>query len=147
MARLGPEFQRCLERSRLVEIQPDRVLAEHELASGRQDLEEAQASLGRGNFKWSTIQSYYAMFHAGRALIYLRGYREKSHLCLSVALRELYVRAGKMEAELLSEFEDARALREQADYRGSFSQSGAEESIRSAKGFLERAKELIAESS
>jgi uncharacterized protein (UPF0332 family) len=136
-----------LERGRLVEIQPDRVLAEHELASGRQDLEEAQASLGRGNFKWSTIQSYYAMFHAGRALIYLRGYREKSHLCLSVALRELYVRAGKMEAELLSEFEDARALREQADYRGSFSQSGAEESIRSAKGFLERAKELIAESS
>lgn len=146
MARPGPEFQRCVERGRLVEITPDRALAERELGSAQQDLEEAQASLERGNFKWSTIQSYYAMFHAGRALIHLRGYREKSHLCLGVALSELYVRAGKLEAELLSEFEDARALREQADYRGSFSQSAAEESVRSAERFLARAKELIVES-
>ncbi len=49
MARPGPEFQRCVERGGLVEIRPDRALAERELGSAQQDLEEAQASLERGS--------------------------------------------------------------------------------------------------
>lgn len=145
MAKQNPEFKRCLERGGLVKMPAARHLVQKELEVARDDLAEAQAGLARGSFKWSTIQSYYAMFHAARALVYTHGYREKSHICLAVALRELFVRQGKLADRLVVELEDARSLREDADYRASFSEAGAKETLQAAERFLERAQEWVAQ--
>lgn len=37
------------------------------------------------------MQCYYSVFHSARALLYVRNYRERSHHCLIVAIRALYV--------------------------------------------------------
>lgn len=49
-----------------------RYLVTKELKAAHGDLAEAQASYQREGYKWSTIQTYYAMFHAARALLYTR---------------------------------------------------------------------------
>jgi len=47
------------------------------------------------------------MFHAARALIYSKGYREKSHYYLVVALQALFVDKGLIEEELAKDFHTA----------------------------------------
>jgi len=144
LARKSPEFKHCINRGGLTKLGVALGLVGKELEVAKDDLAEAKAGFARGSFKWTTIQAYYAMFHAARALVYKHGYREKSHYCLIVALREFFVRTGKLEEELLLELEDVRSLREEADYRASFSKAGAEQALQAAERFLKRAQELAA---
>jgi len=142
MPDLSPDFRKCLERGGLVRVESDPQIVDKEILVARQDLSEGEASIERGSFKWATVQAYYAMFHVAKALVYQRGYREKSHRCLAIALRELYVRPGRLDEAVLTEFEDARALREEADYRGSFSETAARQSVRAAQRFVKYATQL-----
>jgi len=130
------EFKRCLEKQWLVPMPEARYLVEKELKAARDDLGEAETSYQRAGYKWSTIQSYYAMFHAARALLYRRGYREKSHYCLAVAMRHLFVSQGLIEEASIDALDDARALREDADYRTEFSETSARHSLSGARQFL-----------
>ncbi len=88
---MNSEFDECLKYGKIKPFAPTRGMVSKELSIARKDLVYAQASLQTGNYKWATIQAYYAMFHAARALLYSQGYREKSHYCLIVALRALFV--------------------------------------------------------
>lgn len=72
------------------------------------------------------------MFHAARALIYSRSYREKSHFCLSIALRALFIEEGKLDAQTGRDFLNAMNLSEAADYEAEFSQEGAKAVIAAA---------------
>ncbi len=63
------------------------ALVQKELKTAEQDLMDGKEGYERGKYKWATIQSYYAMFHAARALLYARNYREKSHHCLIIVLK------------------------------------------------------------
>lgn len=107
-------FKRLLREGKLVRIQPDRESVVKEINGAELDLETAGESLRAGNLKWATIQGYYSMFHSVRALSYSRGFREKSHYALLVALRELFSR--DVEASLIQGFEEGMELREAADY-------------------------------
>ena len=138
------DFERCLDKRWLVRMPEARYLVTKELQVARDDLAEAEGGYGRGSYKWSTIQSYYAMFHAARALLYSRGYREKSHYCLSVAMRHLFVSEGVLSEALIDDMDDARALREEADYRAEFSQAGALHNLDSARKLIEQVAGLLA---
>ena len=113
------------------------------MAVARSDLLDATAGYENRRYKWSTIQAYYAMFHAARSLIYSRGYREKSHYCLAVALRALFVEEGQMEAKFVRDLLNAMNLREAADYEAEFSMDGAKAVIASAGRFIEKAATLL----
>ena len=78
------------------------------------------------------------MFHAARALIYSRSYREKSHYCLAVALKALFVEEGQLEAIFFRDFLNAMNLCEAADYKAEFSVHGAKAVITSAERFIEK---------
>jgi len=54
------------------------------------------------------------MFHSARALLYARDYREKSHYCLIVALRHLYVDKKLLPASIVESLNRAKTLRENA---------------------------------
>jgi uncharacterized protein (UPF0332 family) len=114
-----------------------------ELGQADHDFQAAKKSCDAGEYKWATIQAYYAMFHAARALLYAEGYREKSHYCLSIALLELYGDIGKLPLSLVKSFDRAMLLRESADYKGDFSEAGAREVIGNAEGFIAVAKQLV----
>ena len=107
------------------------------------DLSEAKAGYENERYKWSTVQAYYAMFHAARALVYSKDYREKSHYCLVIALRALFVDEGKMDAQSVRDLLNAMNLRESADYDAEFSQSGAKAVIESADKFIQKTIEIL----
>ena len=137
------EFKRCLEKRWLVPMPEARYLVEKELKTARDDFGEAEISYQRGGYKWSTVQSYYAMFHAARALLYSRGYREKSHYCLIVAMHHLFASQKLMDEALIEALDDVRALREDADYRTEFSETGAQHALNGASLFLANAERLL----
>jgi len=141
--RVTPGIKRLLKERKILRIKPDRELVLKEIQGAEYDLEKAKRSMKQSDFKWATIQAYYAMFHSARALLYSEGYREKSHRSLLIALRELLIKSGKMEEELTQNFEDVMDLREEADYGLEFSESGAKEAIAHAKKFLKASKENL----
>jgi len=137
------DFERCIKERRLIKIKPSNEMVQKEVESAEYDLERARNSLDEGDFKWAAVQSYYSMFHASKALILKRGYREKSHFCLVIALRELYVKENKLNAELVENLELCMNLRHEADYGLTYHQESAETSIKYAEEFLVKAFNLI----
>ena len=140
---MNPEFSKCLESKKIVPFAKGKNLVRKEISIARSDLSDAKAGYGNERYKWSTIQAYYAMFHAARALIYSQGYREKSHYCLAIALRALFVEANTMDAQSVRDFLNAMNLREAADYESEFSQAGAKAVIASADKFIQRATVIL----
>ena len=135
------QFRRFVEEGKLTRIGIDRRLALKEVEGAVSDLEEAKDSLLRKKFKWATVQGYYSMFHSARALVYSKGFREKSHYALFVALRELF--RNQLEFEIIQNFEEAMSLREEADYGLVFSEEGAASIVDNAEKFLNKTKEIL----
>ena len=140
---VNQDFKQCLETKKIIPFTRGKKLVEKEFLIAQSDLSDAKAGFENQRYKWSTIQAYYAMFHAARALIYSRGYREKSHYCLAVALRALFGEENLMGARSVRDFLNAMNLREAADYEAEFSQSGAEAVIASAERFIEKAVTVL----
>ncbi len=140
---MDERFERCLRERKLVKEKPQPDLVEKELMAAKSDLETAENSISEGNFKWATVQAYYTMFHTAKALITSKGYREKSHACLSIALNALFVDTNILEAKHHIRFRDCMGLREDADYGVVYSEGSAKAAVGWAKEFLEEAKEKI----
>ncbi|MGC9059304.1 MAG: HEPN domain-containing protein [Candidatus Aenigmatarchaeota archaeon] len=122
-------------------IKPDRNLILKEIKAAKSDLIDAKDSMERNKFKWATIQGYYSMFHSARALIYSKGFREKSHYALLVALRELF--EDELGHSLIRAFEEGMNLREEADYGLKFSEAGALDVIENAEKLLEKVIKIL----
>ncbi len=108
-------------------------MCKKEFEISKRDLSTAIKSFEDENYKWSTIQAYYAIFHSVRALLYKAGYREESHSALKLAFKELYIRKNLFPEFVLTTLERGMNLREMADYKESYSQSGADNLIASVK--------------
>jgi len=141
--KMNLEFRKALEKKRILHFSKGKALTKKELEAAKNDLNEAKDRLKNKKYKYATITAYYSMFHAARALIYSKGYREKSHYYLLVALQALFVDNGLIEDELAKDFHTAMVLRESADYHGEFSREGAESSIESATKFLQKAGAIL----
>lgn len=137
-------YQDCLRRGKVRPFSRGKSLVGKELEAAEADLRRAIATLLEGDFKWATIQLYYSMFHAARALIYSRNLREQSHYCLMEAVRALFVEGGSLPAVLLEDFREAKILRADADYYGRWTKSGCEKLAKSARQFLAKTKTIVA---
>jgi len=91
---MNPEFEGCLKSQKIKLFSRGKILADKELKVAVSDLGQAKITFKNDNYKWATIQCYYSMFHSARALLYIKNYRERSHHCLIVAIRALYVKEG-----------------------------------------------------
>ena len=107
-------------------------------------METAADSLARGNAKWASIQAYYSMFHAAKALVLWKGYRERNHWCLLIAVRELLVRTGELDEELADDLELAMGIRHGADYDLEYDDVTARRVIGRAGNMLEAARLILA---
>jgi len=140
-----PEFDDCLKKGRIVRFPAAKKLASKELDVARDDLKTSQQSLKQKGYKWATVQSYYAMFHAARTLLYHQGYREKSHYCLILAMKAFYVSKGVLEMRLVESLQMAKALREGADYENTFDAESAKALVAQAQEFVQVAEKVIAQ--
>ena len=136
---MSDEFSACLEKGKLKKQNLGASASKKEMKEAENDLKSAEASIYAKDWKWATVQAYYAMFHASRALVYEKGYREKSHYCLLIALKELFANSF---SDQINSFEDAMFAREEADYCASYSKEAAEMAVVGAKQFLSAARHL-----
>jgi uncharacterized protein (UPF0332 family) len=138
-----PEFDNCLKKGRIVPFPLAKKLVNKELLMAQQDLATAQKSIKEKDYKWATVQAYYAMFHAARTLLHLKGYREKSHYCLMLAMKEFYVSEGKLEMRLAESLQMAKALRESADYDNVFDKDSAVSLLDQSVLFVKAAENIV----
>ena len=110
------EFKECLAKGKIKKFSPAIKLVPKELKSAQDDLKAAESSHKDQDYKWATVQSYYSMFHSARALIYSKGYRERSHYCLIVALRTFFVIKGLLDVSFIEAIQMAKVLRENSNY-------------------------------
>lgn len=139
---VSKEFDDCLKNRRITEFERAKSLVSKELDQAKVDLETAKDSHKNTSYKWAIIQSYYSMFHSARALIYSKGYRERSHYCLIVAMRELFASKKLISSQLIEALQLGKTLRENADYYGEFSEEAAKQMIENAEDFLIVANDL-----
>ncbi|MBU4311215.1 MAG: HEPN domain-containing protein [Candidatus Omnitrophica bacterium] len=137
-------FERCLEKKKLVKFDAEKSLIKKEIVAAESDLKDSQDVLKLEKPKLAIITAYYSMFHAARALLYSKGYREKSHFCLRAAIKNLFVDTNLLESSFIDDYDMAKDLRENADYKSDFSQEGAEQLIVKAEKFLAKVKTLLA---
>jgi uncharacterized protein (UPF0332 family) len=107
---VGKEFEECIEKGKLRKFPAGDRLFAKELKSAEEDLVEAKGSYQNKKFKWATIQGYYSMFHTARALVYSQGFREKSHYCLIMALKELFVNKKLLSPKIAEMLQHGKTL-------------------------------------
>jgi len=139
--RVSAELTRLLRERKLLRIRADRKLILKEIEGASYDLTRARRSLDDDDAKWAIVKAYYAMFHSARALLFSKGFREKSHRALLAALRELF--RSSIEPALFDVFEDGMAMREEADYSMTYSEESALELMENAQRFLLEAKRVL----
>ena len=140
---MGLEYKECLQKQKIRKFIRGRSLASKELRTAESDLKRAGATCKQKDYKWATIQGYYAMFHSARALLYQENFRERSHYCLIIALRELYVKTKILDASFIETLQRAKILRENADYYERFSKESAGKILDKAEEFLDQAKKIF----
>lgn len=137
------QFEQCLEKGKIVEIERDPELIAKELGEAQHDLETSARSLEESDYKWAIVQGYYSMFHSFRALLFSSGYREKSHICLKHAMEALFVDKGLLDRVFLEDFDFAMKTREGADYGYVYNEGSAREITASAGKILKVAQKLL----
>ena len=80
----------CEEKGLLKRQQPSIAMADASIERARERLGRAKKLL-HANFEEESLTLVYsAMFHAGRALLFKDGWKERSHYCLWVYVKETY---------------------------------------------------------
>jgi uncharacterized protein (UPF0332 family) len=136
-----------MEKGLLRRVPPSPQNARSSLEAARRWLEEASKNLETEAFNSSVLSSYLAMFHSARAILYLDGFREKSHFCVARYIEEKYVRTEELERRWIDLFDHFRTLRHEGQYSTGFfsTNSEAQEALASAKEFVERMESLVQE--
>ncbi len=141
--RMTREYDDCLKKGKIKPFSRGITLSPKELEAAESDLKRAKKTFEDGDYKWTTIQVYYSMFHSARALLYAKNLREHSHYCLIAAIKSLYVKTKKIPAKFLEGLQEAKNLREDADYYNRWSQAGCEKLLKLSEEFLTIAKDTI----
>lgn len=137
------KIDELINKGKLKKAKFSKEMIRKELSIGKEDLKTAKYSFETEAYKWATIQGYYALFHAIRALVFKAGYREESHAALKVAFDELYIKTELLGKEILSALERGMMLRESADYKATFSISGAQTIIKISESSIQKIEEYL----
>ncbi|PKM84093.1 MAG: hypothetical protein CVU86_09060 [Firmicutes bacterium HGW-Firmicutes-11] len=134
------QLEHFLKSGKLKSVTFSKDMCMKELNISQKDYEAAMDSFRAEGYKWATIQGYYALFHAVRALLFHAGYREESHTALKIAFRELYIDTNLMKESVYKTLERGMNLREMADYKDSYSKTSAEQLLCNVKESIEEIK-------
>ena len=137
------DIREAVEKRKIVSFSAGHKVSSKELRTAKEDLQDAKDVLKLGKFKMATITAYYAIFHASRALLYKKRYREKSHIHLAFAIKAFYIDKGLLPQEYYDNLIQAMSLREMADYKRRFSKQGAERNIQSAEESIKLAGDIL----
>ena len=104
----------CFRFRLLRKIKPDEEKAKKSLEISKNRLKEAGRAIELKIFQYAILESYMAMFHAARALLYKDGIQEKSHFAIFIYLKEKY--SDKIPLHILNLLNIHRIERHEAMY-------------------------------
>ena len=96
------------------------ALSAHRFGRAREELQTAELLLHNASFRSSINRSYYAIFHAIRAVNALDGFDSSKHSGVIAHFNQQYVKTGVFGKEISKIIRNASELREQADYEDSY---------------------------
>ena len=116
-----------------------------ELAKARRLVEAAEHLQKGGFYEDAVSRAYYAIFHAGCALLASIGRTVGTHEGLRAAIGEHFVRPGKLVPHMARILARTAADRNDADYNSAttFAEEDAKTSIEEAREFLAAIEALV----
>ena len=136
-------FEECLRKHLIRKDESAIERVEKSLEISSRFLESARKNIEIEEYEMAEIAAYNAIFHAARALLFSKGYVERSHVCLIIALRHLY----KNELEFidyLDTFDKIRLSRHNIQYGGvTTDKKETEYVLNFAREFLDVAMDLL----
>ena len=110
-------------------------------------LSAAEDNLKISQYKTSLNRSYYAIFHAMRAMNILKGFDSSKHSGVIAYFNKEYIKEGIMDKELSVIIKSSSFLREKSDYDDFFivGRTETENQLASAKVFLEAVEKYLTE--
>jgi len=91
-------------------------LSLYRLEKAKEDLETAGENLDGGKFRASVNRSYYAVFHALRAITALDHFDSGKHSGIIAFFNQHYVKTGIFDKEISKMIDSCYRLREKTDY-------------------------------
>ena len=120
-------------------------LSAYRYAKALEDITASEVMLKESLYKVSINRSYYAIFHAMRAITALSGYDSSKHSGIIAYFNQNIVKAGDFDREVSKIVKKASFLREKSDYQDFYiaSKQEAEEQLKDAKKFLAKVDEYL----
>lgn len=133
----------CLKFRLLRKIKPDENKAKKSIEIAKKRINEAKTVYKLKLWKYAIIDSYMAMFHASRALLYQDGIQEKSHFAVYIYLKEKY--KNKIALNILNLLNIHRGERHEALYGLDFEpqENDAKTALSDAEMFINKIKDNL----
>lgn len=145
MKKLKFDYEECVRKGLLRRVPKSGRKAEESIKTAYKWLEEAEKNLQSESFNSCLLNSYLAMFHSARSILYFDGFREKSHTCIGRYLEAFYVKKRLLERKWINLLDHCREIRHDSQYSTKFfaTEEEAEESLEAAKEFVEVMNNLL----
>ena len=126
-------------------LEEKKALSNARFLHAQECLESAELLLENGNYKSVANRSYYAIFHAMRAVLAFDGIDMKHHSGIISEFRRLYIKTGVFDTKLSAIISVLFNVRQDSDYDDFFVISKVEvlEQIDSAAYFLAEIKKFL----
>lgn len=128
----------------LIKGQPiDKAEIAGSIALAQRFLERAKGNMELNFYDITFLLAYTSMFHAARALLFEKGYKERSHLALVEALKELYAH-DKDIVDFMNTLDSYRLTRHAIQYSGELSNElDAIQSLKDAEKLMKIVKKKL----
>ena len=113
-------------------------LSKYRMEKAKEDFANSTADLENGFIKGSINRSYYAVFHAMRAVNALAGFDSKKHSGVIAYFNQHYIHTGVISKDASDIIKNLSRIRNQSDYDDFFvvSRNEAEVQLAQAKAFI-----------
>ena len=120
-------------------------LSLYRLSKAKQYLEDAKKTLAMEMYDTAANRSYYAIFHAARAVLALDGLDFKQHSGVISNFQMKYIKTGIFDKQLSNIIKSAFSLRTESDYEDFYviSKADVESQVREAEIFFQTVSEYI----
>ena len=120
-------------------------LAKYRLQKAYDDLVAARLNYGHGLMDAAANRSYYAIFHAARAVLALTGTDYKKHSGVIAFFRKEYVKTGVFEKKLSDIIQDAFEICTDCDYEDFYvvAKEDVKQQIKNAEYFIAKIEEYL----
>src|SRR3989344_1498410 len=130
----------CFRKGMLKRVRPDKDEIDNSLGRSKHFIGRASGNMKQKYFDVAFLMAYNSMFQSCKALLFIKGVKERSHYCMIEFVRKEFVSNEKI-TSLAKALDSYRLARHAIQYEGeSCDEDDAKSIIQDAKDLLENVK-------